>query len=78
MKGDNEKDLALTHSSVRYMNVYERAHARERMEQAMALADWSIRAWDGIRAVLNRIGKAARRTMRQDRRRVIDATARRG
>ena len=78
MKANTEKHTVQTHSSVRYMNVYERAHARERMEQAMALADWSIRAWDGIRAVLNRIGKAARRTSMQDRRRVIDATARRG
>ena len=60
MIDNQENPLALKESTARYMNAYERAHARQHMEQAMALADWSIRAWDGVRAAPNRIGNLLR------------------
>lgn len=47
-------------STARYMNAYERAHARQHMEQAMALADLSLRAWDGIRAAAIRVANLFR------------------
>jgi hypothetical protein len=75
---DHRKHDTPKESSERYMNAYERAHARQHMEQAMALADWSIRAWDGIRSTLNRVGNALRHTFTQDRQGAIDATVRRG
>ena len=68
MNDKRGKALVPSDSSMRYMNVYERAHARERMEQAMAFADWSGRAWDGIRAALKRAGTALRRTFVGERR----------
>ena len=47
-------------STARYMNAYERAHARQHMEQAMALADLSLRAWGGIRAGVTRVANLLR------------------
>ena len=61
MNDRHETHLATNDSTERYMNAYERAHARQHMEQAMALADWSVRAWDGMRAALNRGVNALRR-----------------
>ena len=55
MKTNTERHIPPTLSSVRYMNAFERAHARQRMEQAMALADWGVGAWDSVRAAANRV-----------------------
>jgi len=41
-------------TSERYMNAYERAHARAYMEQAMALADWGVRISERIGAAIER------------------------
>jgi hypothetical protein len=77
MNDNYQKYEAPVHSSERYMNAYERARARQHMEQAMALADWSIRAWDGLRAALNRAGSTLRRTVARDRQRADEAVAHR-
>jgi hypothetical protein len=60
MSDNHENPLALKDSSVRYMNAYERARARQRMEQAMALVDRSIHTWAAVRAALNRVGNSLR------------------
>ena len=69
MTDNHENPLARKDSTARYMNAYERAHARQHMEQAIALADWSIRAWDGVRAAPNRIGNFLRRALAAQRQR---------
>jgi hypothetical protein len=76
MNDNDAKPIAANDSSERYMNAYERAHARQHMEQAMALAEWSIRACDGVRAALNRIGNVFRGTFA--RQSASDAVVRRG
>lgn len=58
MKRDLEKHAAPADLSERYMNAYERAHAREYMQQALALADWGIRTGDRIRATIKRVRNA--------------------
>ncbi len=78
MNDKRETLFAPNDSSTRYMNAYERAHARERMEQAMALADWTIRAWDRIRAVLTGVRTAGSRAFVQIRQRADDAVSYRG
>lgn len=78
MNDKRQQPFAPDDSSTRFMNAYERALARERMEQAMALADWSIRAWDGLRAVLKRVGNLFRRTFVEERRRAEEAVSYRG
>lgn len=72
------KRTAPAESSERYMNAYERAHAREYMEQAMALADWSVRAWDRVRAALKRVGNLLRGTFVEERRGTDEAVSYRG
>jgi hypothetical protein len=52
--------VAPNDSTARYMNAYERAHARQHMEQAMVLADLSLRAWGGIRAAVTRVANLFR------------------
>ena len=69
MTDNHENPLARKDSTARYMNAYERAHARQHMEQAMALADWTIRAWDGVRAASNRIGNYLGRAFAPQRQR---------
>ena len=69
------KRAAPAESSERYMNTYERAHAREYMEQAMALADWGARAWDRIRAAIK---PAIGRSLVEGPRRADDAVNYRG
>jgi hypothetical protein len=54
------KPVTPNDSTARYMNAYERAHARQHMEQAMALADLSLRAWGGIRAAVTRVANLLR------------------
>jgi len=53
-------------SSARYMNAYERAHARAYMDQAMALADCTIRISERIGASIKRARDALRRTFLED------------
>jgi hypothetical protein len=78
MNEERQNPFAPNNSSTRYMNAYESAHARERMEQAMALADWSIRAWDGLRAALKRVGNRLRRPFVEEQRRADEAVGYRG
>lgn len=65
-------------SSERYMNAYERAHAREYLEQAMALADWGTRAWDRIRAAIKPVRNAIGRSLVEGPRRADEAVNYRG
>ena len=72
------KCAAPAESSERYMNAYDRAHAREHMEQAMALADWGARAWDRIRAAIKPVRNAIGRTFVEGPRRADEAVDYRG
>jgi len=65
-------------SSERYMNAYERAHAREYMAQAMTLADWSIRTGDRIRAAIKRVRSALGRPFAEGTRRADEVVDYRG
>ena len=65
-------------SSARYMNAYERAHARAYMEQAMALADWGICTGDRVRAAIKRVRNAIGRTFVEGPRRADEAVNYRG
>jgi len=65
-------------SSERYMNAYERAHAREYMAQAMTLADWSIRTADRIRAAIERVRGSIGRTFAEGSRRADEVVDYRG
>jgi len=78
MNRDLEKHAAPADSSERYMNAYERAHAREYMQQALALADWSIRTGDRIRAAIKRVRNAIGGTFMDDPRRADEAIDYRG
>ena len=69
----DRKRITPNDSTARYMNAYERAHARQHMEQAMALADLSARAWGGIRAAASRVANLVRGQVGAG-----DAVARRG
>lgn len=60
MNDIDRKRVTPNDSSARYMNAYERAHARQHMEQAMALADLGLRAWGGIRAAVTRVANLLR------------------
>ena len=75
MTDNHENPLALKHSSARYMNAYERARARQHMEQAMVLADWTLRAWEGVRAALNPVGNFLRGAFAPLRRRTAKAVS---
>ena len=75
MKSNTERHIPPALSSVRYMNAFERAHARQRMEQAMALADWGIGAWDTARAAANRVRNLLRGGLAQLRRRTTRAAS---
>jgi hypothetical protein len=61
MNIDHKMPVRPEQSSERYMNAYERAQARHHMEQAIALADWSVYAWGRVRTGLKRVGRVLRR-----------------
>ena len=73
MNRNLEKPATVPDSSERYMNAYERAHAREYMEQALALADWGIRTGDRIRAAIKRVRNAFGRTFVEGQQRADEA-----
>ena len=72
MNRNLEKPATVPDSSERYMNAYERAHARDYMEQALALADWSIRTGERIRAAIKRVRNGFGRTFVEGPRRVVN------
>ena len=72
MNRNLEKPATVPDSSERYMNAYERAHARDYMEQALALADWSIRTGERIRAAIKRVRNGFGRTFMEGPRRAVN------
>ena len=72
MNRNLEKPATVPDSSERYMNAYERAHARDYMEQALALADWSIRTGERIRAAIKRVRNGFGRTFVEGPRRAVN------
>jgi len=73
MNRNLEKPATMPDSSERYMNAYERAHAREHMEQALALADWGIRTGNRIRAAIELVRNGFGRTFVKGPRRADEA-----